>query len=75
MGLVNRVVADDALLDVAHALAAEIQANSRESIAKQKRIINSGWAHPLADGLEWVERFHPGSAADMSERLAEFGKR
>jgi len=75
LGLVNRVVADDDLREAARALAAEIAQNSRESIAKQKRIINTGWSHGLADGLQWVERFHPGSAADMAERLATFGNR
>jgi enoyl-CoA hydratase len=75
IGLVNRVVADDELIDSAQALAREISENSRESIATQKRIINSGWEHSLADGLRWVERFHPGSAADMAERLAGFGKK
>lgn len=74
-GLVNQVVPDDELLEAARSLARDIQANSRESIAKQKKIINSGWSHSLADGLEWIERFHPGSAADMAERLGQFGKK
>ena len=75
MGLVNRVVPNDALLDSARALAREIAQNSRESLAKQKRIINTGWHQTLGDGLYWLERFHPGAAADMAERLAGFGKK
>jgi enoyl-CoA hydratase/carnithine racemase len=75
IGLVNQVVPDDELLESARALAVEIKENSRESIAKQKRIINTGWEHSLADGLQWVERFHPGSAADMAERLSAFAKK
>ena len=75
MGLVSRVVPDEDLPAAARALAAEIAVNSRESIAKQKRVINEGWHHSLAEGLRWVERFHPGAAADMAERLATFGKK
>eukprot|EP01065_Artemidia_motanka_P050604 TRINITY_DN8698_c0_g1_i1.p1 TRINITY_DN8698_c0_g1~~TRINITY_DN8698_c0_g1_i1.p1 ORF type:complete len:251 (+),score=61.95 TRINITY_DN8698_c0_g1_i1:89-841(+) len=68
-GLVNKVVPDDQVFAAAHELAKQITANSRESIVKQKRVINTSWAQSRLTALPWIERFHQGHAADASERL------
>eukprot|EP00929_Paragymnodinium_shiwhaense_P027423 TRINITY_DN16099_c0_g2_i1.p1 TRINITY_DN16099_c0_g2~~TRINITY_DN16099_c0_g2_i1.p1 ORF type:complete len:263 (-),score=59.04 TRINITY_DN16099_c0_g2_i1:356-1144(-) len=70
-GLVTRVVPDAALAQEAQSLAEAIAKNSRDSIAKQKRVMNEASRRPLADALEWSVREHPGHAKDMMERLKQ----
>lgn len=54
-GLVNRVVAPDALLAEARALATDITSTDRATRSTIKRIIDEGWQTDLATGLE-IER-------------------
>jgi len=51
-GLVNRVVAPDALLDVARDLARDIVSTEPVTRAEILRIMDEGWASTLADGLD-----------------------
>lgn len=74
MGLVNQVVPDGELADAARTLAQAIRQNSRESISKQKKLYNDGWAGTLRDALRWAEDFNPGHAADRQERINAFSK-
>jgi enoyl-CoA hydratase/carnithine racemase len=52
-GLVNRVVADDSLLDEAMKLAEEVATKSPLAVANAKRVMNEGWLEsgPLDDVL------------------------
>ncbi|NJN51629.1 MAG: enoyl-CoA hydratase, partial [Gammaproteobacteria bacterium] len=50
-GLVNRVVAPDALMSTARALASDITSTDRVTRTTIKRIMDEGWAVGLADGL------------------------
>ena len=51
-GLVNRVVAPEDLLDVAHSLARDIISTEPVTRAEILRIMDAGWASTLQDGLE-----------------------
>lgn len=68
-GLVSRVVADSDLLAEANVIADSIAMNSRDSIAKQKRVMMEAARRPLGDALEWNVREHPGHAIDVKERI------
>ncbi|HMN54897.1 MAG TPA: enoyl-CoA hydratase [Sphingopyxis sp.] len=50
-GLVNRVVAPEALLPVVHALARDIASADPAMVRGYKRLIDDGYALPFADGL------------------------
>ena len=75
IGLVNRVTPDEALMSEARTLAAEIAANSRESIVKQKRMMTAAWHYGLSAGIRMVEAEPPGVASDAAERLASFKRK
>jgi enoyl-CoA hydratase len=73
MGLVDVVAADSELAATVGALAAQIAANSSDSIAKQKRMMNMGFETTVREALAWTDEvrgFHPGQGRDMKERMA-----
>ena len=49
-GLLNRVVAPDALLPTCEALARDMQSCDREMVGKYKRVIDEGFAETYAEG-------------------------
>ncbi len=55
-GLVNRVVAPEALLPAAQALARDIASIDPAMVRGYKRLIDDGYALPLADGLALEQR-------------------
>ncbi len=84
-GLVNRVVADETLLDEALALARRLAAKAPAALAKVKECVEQGFGRPLADGLRvearcYVEAYltedaREGIRAFLEKRSAHFGER
>lgn len=77
IGLVNRIVADDALLTTARQLAREIAAQPREAIAFTKRAVYQGLQMSLAAHLDMVSS-HMAVLYDTDEfraRLRAFRER
>lgn len=75
IGLVNRVVADDALDGAAAELAASIAANSWHTLRADKRLLTEGQNHTYAEGLAFERRVSPGAGPDLAERLQRFRAR
>jgi enoyl-CoA hydratase len=69
LGLVNRVVPDDELLDAAIALAHEIAANSPFAVRATKQVTWAGMDLPLAAALRLENGLQV--AASMTEDCAE----
>lgn len=74
MGLANRCVDDDALLDAAEAMARTFLENSWFTLRADKMLVNRGQNHTLADGLAFEREHSPGRGPDLEERLARFGR-
>ncbi|BAO91115.1 enoyl-CoA hydratase/isomerase family protein [Caballeronia cordobensis] len=77
MGLVNRVVPRDAMLDTAMTLAAHIATRSQTSIARLKRLVTADLTNTLARSLELefdatIEAF---ADPDAAERVKAFATR
>lgn len=71
-GLVNRVVAADALLDVAKKLASEIAQAPAVGVQTYKRIIDEGFAAPFGEALKIEHRVSSAANAAMTpEKIAE----
>ena len=73
IGLVDLVVEDAELSAAVASLAAEMAANSADSIAKQKRMMDMGAATTVREALAWTDEvfgFHPGPGRDMQQRMA-----
>ena len=71
-GLVNRVVASDALLSTCHALAHDMLSCDPEVLRAYKRVIDEGYAATFADGLaledkQAITRALLGSGATIGE--------
>jgi 3-hydroxypropionyl-coenzyme A dehydratase len=74
LGLVQRVVAPDALAPDVRAFARELAAKPTRAIGLLKRCVHGGWGRALADGLE-LERqavFEVIATADAAEGLDAF---
>jgi enoyl-CoA hydratase len=74
LGLVQRVVARDALAPSVGAFARELTAKPTRAIGLLKRCVYGGWGRPLADGLE-LERqavFEVIATRDAAEGLDAF---
>jgi enoyl-CoA hydratase len=74
LGLVQRVVARDALAPSVDAFARELTAKPTRAIGLLKRCVYGGWGRPLADGLE-LERqavFEVIATRDAAEGLDAF---
>ena len=75
MGLANRCVADDSLLDETLAMAKSYLENSWFTLRADKMLINGGLDNTLREGLLWERENSPGRGPDMEDRLSNFGKK
>ena len=75
VGLVDRVVADDALEAAVSELAARIAANSSFSNRANKRMLRETDGMTLAEGIEYERKHSPGMAPDALDRIRAFSKR
>jgi enoyl-CoA hydratase len=75
LGLANECVADGDLDARAAELAASIAANSWYTLRADKRLVNEGQHHTLADGLAFERANSLGATPDTMKRLKEFGGR
>jgi len=74
IGLANLCVPDAELMPRTRELAATIVENSWHTLRADKRLVNEGQQHTLADGLRFERETSPGAGPDMQERLARFGR-
>ncbi|MEE8399399.1 MAG: enoyl-CoA hydratase/isomerase family protein [Desulfobacterales bacterium] len=75
MGLANRCVPDEALMDTAIKMARGMLENSWFTLRADKWLVNEGQKHTLRDGLLFERENSPGRSPDLEERLASFGKK
>ena len=75
MGLANRCVADEVLLEETISMAKGFLENSWFTLRADKMLINGGLDNTLQEGLLWERSNSPGRGPDMEERLANFGKK
>lgn len=73
MGLANRCVPDDQLMDAAIEMARGFLENSWFTLRADKMLVNQGLNHTLQDGLRFEREKSPGRGPDMEERLKRFG--
>lgn len=73
VGLVNRVVPLDCLIDQAQALAEQIAAHPRAVTRWVKRMIDAGIDLSLDDALAYEAQHNPGRNADLEARLRAGG--
>jgi len=73
MGLANRCVPDDQLMDAAIEMARGFLENSWFTLRADKLLVNQGLNHTLQDGLRFERENSPGRGPDMEERLKRFG--
>lgn len=73
IGLANRCVADDELMDAAQAMARGFLENSWFTLRADKMLVNKGLNYTLADGLDFERNNSPGRGPDLEERLKNFG--
>ena len=74
IGLANRCVADDILMEETISMAKSFLENSWFTLRADKMLINGGLDNTLQEGLLWERSNSPGRGPDMEERLANFGK-
>lgn len=82
LGIVDRVVPDDEVLEAAKAWAAELAAGPTKAIAAAKRAITEGWGRPIDDamdlevaefvGLFFTDDAKEGVAAFVEKRKPDF---
>jgi len=76
IGLVNDVVASnaDGVLKAAHALAAEIAANSPIAVQGTKAVLKANEGRTVAEGLDYVATWNAGMLAseDLTEAMTAF---
>ena len=75
MGLANRCVKEESLLDETIVMAKGFLENSWFTLRADKMLINGGLDNTLQDGLAWERQNSPGRGPDMEERLSNFGKK
>ena len=75
MGLANRCVKEESLLDETIVMAKRFLENSWFTLRADKMLINGGLDNTLQDGLAWERQNSPGRGPDMEERLSNFGKK
>ncbi|MBX3706326.1 MAG: enoyl-CoA hydratase/isomerase family protein [Pseudomonadales bacterium] len=73
MGLANRCVPDDQLMEATIAMARGFLENSWFTLRADKMLVNRGLDHTLSDGLRFERDNSPGRGPDMEARLARFG--
>ena len=70
LGIANRCVADELLLDAALEMARSFTQNSWHTLRADKMLINMGQNHHLYAALKEERENGPGVAPDMQERIA-----
>ncbi len=75
MGLANKCVPDEELLDETINMARGFLENSWFTLRADKMLINGGLDRTLGDGVRWERENSPGRGPDMEERLAAFSKK
>lgn len=73
IGLANRCVPDDRLLDATIEMARGFLENSWFTLRADKMLVNQGLNHTLQEGLRFEREKSPGRGPDMEERLKRFG--
>jgi enoyl-CoA hydratase/carnithine racemase len=74
IGLANRCVPDEQLLESALEMARSFLTNSWFTLRMDQALVNGGADHTLKAGLEFERATSPGAGPDMAERLGGFGK-
>jgi enoyl-CoA hydratase/carnithine racemase len=74
LGLANRCVPDDQLMDAAIEMAREFLENSWFTLRSDKWLINEGQKRTLEDGLKFEREKSPGRGPDLEDRLKAFKK-
>lgn len=75
MGLVNRCVPDDQLMDASIKMARQLLENSWFTLRADKWLVNQGQKYTLEEGLKFERENSPGRGPDAEERLKSFGKK
>ena len=75
IGLANRCVADEILMEETISMAKSFLENSWFTLRADKMLINGGLDNTLQEGLLWERSNSPGRGPDMEERLANFGNK
>ena len=73
IGLANRCVPDEQLMDAAQDMARGFLQNSWFTLRADKMLVNQGLNFTLADGLNFERNNSPGRGPDLEERLKKFG--
>ena len=73
LGLANKCVPDDQLMDAAVEMARGFLANSWFTLRADKWLVNEGQKHTLEEGLKFERENSPGRGPDLEERLKSFG--
>ena len=73
LGLANRCVPRDRLMDAACEMARSFLENSWFTLRADKMLLNRGLNHGLDDGLRFEREHSPGREPGLAERLEEFG--
>lgn len=73
MGLANRCVPDEQLMQAAESMARGFLENSWFTLRADKMLVNKGLNYNLADGLQFERSNSPGRGPDLEERLKKFG--
>ena len=73
IGLANRCVPDEQLMDATIEMARGFLENSWFTLRADKMLVNQGLNHTLRDGLHFERENSPGRGPDMEERLKRFG--
>jgi enoyl-CoA hydratase/carnithine racemase len=72
LGLANKCVPDDQLMDAAIGMAREFLANSWFTLRADKWLVNEGQKRTLEDGLKFEREKSPGRGPDLEDRLKAF---
>jgi enoyl-CoA hydratase/carnithine racemase len=72
LGLANRCVPDDQLMDAAMEMARGFLKNSWHTLRADKWLVNQGQKYTLAEGLKFERVKSPGRGPDLEERLKAF---
>jgi methylglutaconyl-CoA hydratase len=78
IGLINRIVADEASLDAeVHSFVNSLLQGAPSALAETKRLFRELWPSPLADDLRRANAFHLGArnSAEAEEGIAAFNEK
>jgi enoyl-CoA hydratase/carnithine racemase len=73
IGLSNQCVPDAELEECSQKLARQVAANSWYTLCADKKLVNEGQHHTLADGLAYERANSTGATPDTLARLEQFG--